>query len=730
MPSNYGATTNEWVTFDILLGLTQDLLPVVSNPQAEISPNSKMKDKGKTPSRYNRSRMVAGIPRWSQHTATSDEVLRWMKETDYGICLQTREIRAFDIDLAEPEKAARVRDLILSHIMGALPERVRANSGKLLLAFKLPGEYAKRVIKTPYGNIEFLATGQQFIACGTHPSGARYEWREGSPKEFPILPAEKFEAIWADLIKHFAIEHEQPGRERGVRKAGQDIAVPDAILDMLDVISWGNQGQAFIECPFSDEHTSDSGETECCYFPKGTRGYEQGHFKCMHAHCEDRDDSEFEEALGIRDNDLESIPDDAVIIAEDGTTEVLPPERPNFRRTKIGVLAVIDNLLLAVARPDVCGLRVAYDAFRDDIMVAWPDQHSVWRPLLDRDYTFMQNILERKIGFRPIGLESLRRAVESVAMENIHDSATDWLVGIKWDGKPRVDSFMQNYMGAQGGAYARSVGRYLWTALAGRTMRPGIKADMVPIFVGEQGIMKSSAVAAFAPHRDSFVNVNFNESDDNLSRKMRGKQVAEIGELRGLHTKELEAIKEWVAKTHDEWIPKFKERRVVFPRRLIFIGTTNSQEILADMTGNRRWLPIECSKIDINRVIADRDQLWAEGCEIFMKSGIAFNEAEKLSKDVHDNYMVIDPWEEFIREWLYSSDEMDNTTPAQRSYLTINEVLQNALRIEVKTLRGSLEGKRIAGILRKFGYKREKCRVGGGTLWVWVKVATPGADLC
>ena len=58
---NYGATPQEWAHFDVVLGLTEDLLPVVSNPNAVISPQSKMKGLGKTPSRYNRQREVAGI---------------------------------------------------------------------------------------------------------------------------------------------------------------------------------------------------------------------------------------------------------------------------------------------------------------------------------------------------------------------------------------------------------------------------------------------------------------------------------------------------------------------------------------------------------------------------------------------------------------------------------------------------------------------------------------------
>lgn len=724
--SNWGATSQEWATFHLLLGLTADLLPVVSNPSAPISLHSAMKERGKTPSRYNKQRRVAGIPKWSQHLAQPQEVNDWMQEPDYGTCLQTRFIRALDVDIPDPFYAGEVHDFIVAHIGFPLPERFRSNSGKILLAFKMSGEFAKRVIKTPYGKIEFLATGQQFIAAGTHPSGVRYEWRDGLPDDFPVLIPEKFDNLWVDLSRRFGID--EPQRIKGVRKSEQTIQVFDPLLDQLDILGWGNQGQAFIECPFKEEHTVDSGDTETCYFPKGTRGYEQGHFKCMHAHCENRSDGEFEIALGLLTLEFEDL---TVIDSKSG--EVLEPERPKFRRMpKTGeVLSTIDNVLLAVERPDVSGLRIAYDKFRQIILVAWPDSSALWRPMEDNDYTLIQNILERKIGFKPIALELLRRSVESIAHKNAFDSAIDWLATLKWDGMPRIDRFMELYTGVEEGKYARAVSRYLWTALAGRILHPGIKADMAVILVGEQGLMKSSACAAIAPFPDWFCNISFNEKEDNLTRKMRGKVVGEFGELRGLHTKEQEAIKDWIARPFDELVPKFKEFSKTYFRRLVFFGTTNNREFLADDTGNRRWLPVDVSKIMITELMRDREQLWAEGRDIFLAEGVAYEEAERLAKKVHDKYMLIDGWEAAIVRWLDTPDEMDGKTPGERETITLDDVLRHALNIEVRSLKGSIESKRVSAILRKLKYENKKQWVNGRSVWVWKKrLSQPGDAFC
>src|SRR4051812_30511396 len=107
----YGATPTEWAAWQAL-GVEDDLLPVVSNLHAKISERSKMRDLGKTPSRYDSRREVVGIPKWTTNIATDKDVARWAKDNDLGICVQTRQVRAIDIDIADPVHAQRVRDLV------------------------------------------------------------------------------------------------------------------------------------------------------------------------------------------------------------------------------------------------------------------------------------------------------------------------------------------------------------------------------------------------------------------------------------------------------------------------------------------------------------------------------------------------------------------------------------------------------------------------------------------
>lgn len=297
----YGATVEEWINFSLVCGLTADLLPVVSNPNAKIGESSKLRQLGKTPSRYNKQGTVGGILDWTTKTTTQDEITSWSKQLDYGICIITRRIRAIDVDVTDESLAAQIQAK-LSHFA----IRIRGSSPKFLAAFELHGEYPKRTIKTKHGIIEFLGNGQQFIAAGTHPSGDRYQWHGGDPGEFILLEPQQFEALWSDLQNSFGIEPSTESNASDRKNKLGEASEKDPTATFLHrnnfVLSTERDGRLHIRCPFESEHTDQLGtgsESGTSYFPAHTGGYERGHFKCLHAHCATRTDNDFLTALGI-----------------------------------------------------------------------------------------------------------------------------------------------------------------------------------------------------------------------------------------------------------------------------------------------------------------------------------------------------------------------------------------------------------------------------------------------
>lgn len=302
----WGATPDEWRHF-VDLGLTADLLPVVSNPNAVKSEASKIGTPGKLPSKYNGAGRMVGLANWTDRTTTERDVDRWSQEPDYGICLQTRNVRAIDVDVDDFDRAADIEEAIKAHIGYPLPCRRRGNSCKFLIPFRLAGDYTKRIIRVDRSRkyaIEFLATGQQFVAVGTHPSGTRYAWKGGLPAVIPTLTPEQFEGLWTLLAARFGDGESvtvqagaAPDRPRTAADADDPLLA--FLNDRWTVFDNDRSGRVDILCPFADGHTDGISEgSSTSYFPAGVGGFDQGHFRCLHASCAHRTDHDFKTEIG------------------------------------------------------------------------------------------------------------------------------------------------------------------------------------------------------------------------------------------------------------------------------------------------------------------------------------------------------------------------------------------------------------------------------------------------
>jgi predicted P-loop ATPase len=221
-------------------------------------------------------------------------------------------------------------------------------------------------------------------------------------------------------------------------------------------------------------------------------------------------------------------------------------------------------------------------------------------------------------------------------------------------------------------------------------------------------------VAALVPDPEQFVDIDLQERDANLSRRMRGKLVAELSELRGLAKRDLESLKSFITRTHESWIPKFREFELIFPRRLVFVGTTNHEQFLEDETGNRRWLPVHVRAFNREAVERDRDQLWAEGAARWRAGGIAWAEAERLAAPVHAEHMVTDSWDYLIEKWLAEREEGAAPFP-------MAEALRYGARLEPNQMNRAAE-LRAGRVLSALGWKSKMVRLNGRLTRRWAKM--------
>jgi virulence-associated protein E/primase-like protein len=394
-------------------------------------------------------------------------------------------------------------------------------------------------------------------------------------------------------------------------------------------------------------------------------------------------------------------------------------ELPTFDRHLAGpnaghIKPVLNNILLALARPDVCGVYVAHDDFKDEAMYSLDGER--WRLMKEETKVAIRARLELGgNGFCPIPSNLFDDAMILTLSRNRIDVAKVWLKSLEWDGVPRVARFFEDYMWVDAvdvkSGYATALSHYWWTALAGRVLDPGCQVDTVPVLIGEQGVLKSSMLKAMLPNDEYFAEIHLNASEDNSARLMRGKLVGELSELRGLHTRDLESIKAFVTRREEHWVPKYREFANSYPRRLLLVGTTNEEEFLADITGNRRWAPIHVGVgglIDVAGVKAAHQQLWAEAAHLYHTHKVMWQDMTQLAAKVHQRHIIEDTWQGKVREWLDSPLDFEDGTEGalhKGTVLTASHILDRALHIPVAQ-HDVGKKRRVAHIMRALGYEQ------------------------
>lgn len=348
------------------------------------------------------------------------------------------------------------------------------------------------------------------------------------------------------------------------------------------------------------------------------------------------------------------------------------------------------NLLKLLSQYDL-----RYDNFRAASMITIDE---TTRPVEDEDYTRIQYIAE-KMGFKAMPKEMIRDNVHMLCMNHPYDSAIEWGKSLQWDGIERCKHLLHTYFGAEENAYTTAASMYITTAMGGRLMVAGIKADAAIVLVGEQGVGKTMAIQALSPFDDNFVEISLQTRDADLSRHLRGKLIGELAELSGLQTKEAEDIKAWMSRTTEEWTPKYMEFTKTFKRRLTLWGSTNNYEFLSDHTGNRRWLPIVVKTPQAHLIKKDCLQIWAEAIYLFEKHGVLWEEAQKLADPVRETFFSEDPLHESVVEYLVQNAHFSKFK-GQEIWTSINPFKEFDKKAQ----------NQIGRIMTKLGYKNKSIR--------------------
>ena len=283
----------------------------------------------------------------------------------------------------------------------------------------------------------------------------------------------------------------------------------------------------------------------------------------------------------------------------------------------------------------------------------WPQVKPGWS---DTDLACAKLYFERTYGiWSPTKFKDALLAVTS--SERLYHPIKDYLATLKWDGVPRLDTLLVDYLGAEDSTYVRAVTRKTMVAAIARIYRPGIKFDSILVLNGEQGLGKSTLFSILGRQWFSDSLSISDMKDKTTPEKLQGYWILEISELNGIKKVDVEVVKSFITRTDDKYRQAYGVSVESHPRSCIIVGTTNSDGgFLRDITGNRRFWPVTVTghgkyhPWDLTEV----DQVWAEaieyyncGEELFLKGEVA---AEAYSKQ--RDAMETDAREGIVQEYL------------------------------------------------------------------------------
>lgn len=273
--------------------------------------------------------------------------------------------------------------------------------------------------------------------------------------------------------------------------------------------------------------------------------------------------------------------------------------------------------------------------------------------------------------FQTVKAMMIYDAMQQVAMENVVDSASAFIKGIKWDGVERLAHWLRHTYGVSDTEYHRKVASNWMKGLVKRIIYPGCKFDYVLVLEGEQGTKKSSSLALLGGKWHLETTMSTDTKD--FFMQFQGKAIIEFSEGETLSRTEIKRMKAIITTQTDNFRPPFGRASKDHPRRCVFAMTTNNSEYLKDETGNRRWLPVRMvfPEANLEWLEENREQLFAEAYHrVVIEKETVWDFPKEDTIREQEERRVTDPNEELITGWYFNT-----LTEEQRNQgITVHQV--------------------------------------------------------
>lgn len=394
-------------------------------------------------------------------------------------------------------------------------------------------------------------------------------------------------------------------------------------------------------------------------------------------------------------------------------------EKQRWNISRKAVIAALEK------DPELRGV-VAFNELTNSVQCrrAWPWPHARAGEVKGADGLLLGKYMTDTYGLPSVSKAALEEAVQTVAYTERYHPIREWLVGLQWDGKPRVDNWLVYALGETPESvnpalleYLRLVGRFWLLGMVNRVMDPGCKFDYCPVLEGAGGLRKSTLVEVLGG-KQYFSDTPFDMSrGKEAQEQVQGIWIYEIAELSALSKADVNAIKAFISSKVDRYRVAYGTTVESFPRQCVLVGTTNDDQYLRDRTGNRRWWPVPVRhQINTEWVAKARAQIFAEAFALHLQGAVfapTQEQENRLFKPMQDSRLIETAVESRLMLLLTREDVGAGGSPihAGAQFVTIDQLVV-ALGSDVAKSSAALENQ-IRGWLKQQGWSHGKKQLAG-----------------
>lgn len=306
-----------------------------------------------------------------------------------------------------------------------------------------------------------------------------------------------------------------------------------------------------------------------------------------------------------------------------------------IKSTAKNIIAILEN------DPKLKG-HIFHDLFSGFDLVRhglpWDKKTTQWG---NRDDANLRVYMEEN--YDVTGKDKIKDAKDVILTKNQIHPIRAYLQGLQWDGVPRLDKLIIDYLGAEDTPLNRAMTRKHFTAAVARVFNPGCKYDYCLIIQGVEGLGKSTLFNTMGG--EWFSDSLTTTEGKNGMEALRCGWIIELAELSSIKRSDVEQVKSYISRRDDIYRAAYGTVVEKHPRQCVFCGTTNEDYFLKGDTNRRFWVIAtdeSLRRYNNDDLDNNRDQLWAEavqrykdGEKLYLPKDLE-GEARQRQKDYSD----------------------------------------------------------------------------------------------